>query len=298
MSAILAACAATPAPPNDVALKTDFAKPRHSSINASVLTDASVLDSSFAASLDPNAGALTRLESSYTLTLSETDDRLRLGDSVSTAGLWGSSVRYGGVQLGTRFSPNAEVLHSERLATKGISALPTAADALFASMSNSNTLLTQQSLSINGTPKINDQNAVNLVARDSLGRSESMSAPLLSQTRLIEAGCSDFSMGLGKVRRDYAVTSNEYGPLFANTTVACAAPLGFTIEGHGEYLAEEVAALGLGLARRLGPIGTASLAFASSETEVGAGWLARGLRTSKLFVEFRPPLAHSEPRVS
>src|SRR5690606_24855911 len=45
--------------------------------------------------------------------------------------------------------------------------------------------------------------------------------------------------------------------------------------GHGEYLAEQVSALGIGLARRLGPVGTASLAFASSDTQLGSGWLAR-----------------------
>ena len=83
-------------------------------------------------------------------------------------------------------------------------------------------------------------------------------------------------MGFGKVRRDYALLSNEYGPLFANTTVACAVPLGFTVEGHGEYLDDDVTALGVGLARQVGPIGTASVAFASSRTVAGdSGWLAR-----------------------
>jgi outer membrane usher protein FimD/PapC len=57
--------------------------------------------------------------------------------------------------------------------------------------------------------------------------------------------------------------------------VACGAPLGFTVEGHGEYLADEVTAFGVGLARKVGPIGTASFALASSHAEVGSGWLAR-----------------------
>lgn len=272
----LAACVTVPTPsrPKDVDLKTDLQKPTHPSINASVLTDASVLDYSFAASIDPNVETLTRLESSYTVTLAEDEERLRIGDTVSAAGSWGSTVRYGGVQFGTRLTPNDDVLQSQRLATSGIAVMPTAADALLAAISDTETLLSRQSLSIS-TPKINDQNAVNIVANDSFGRSESMSAPLVAGARLVDSGCSDFSVGLGKVRRDFAVSSNDYGPLFANTTVACAAPLGFTIEGHGEYLAEEVAALGLGVARRIGPIGTASFAFASSDTEIGSGWLAR-----------------------
>jgi outer membrane usher protein FimD/PapC len=270
----LVGCAAAPAPPKDVALKTDLQKPKHPSINASVLTDASVLDYSFAASLDPSVETVTRLESTYTLKLSDDDERLRVGDAVSSSGQWGSTVRYGGVQFGTRLSPSEDVLYSQRLATSGLAVLPTAADALFASIGDTNDVWSSQNLSA-GAPKINAQNAVNFTASDSFGRSEALSAPLVAQARLVESGCSDFSLGLGKVRRDYAVTSNDYGPVFANSTIACAAPLGFTIEGHGEYLAEEVTALGLGLARRLGSVGTASMAFASSDTEVGSGWLAR-----------------------
>ncbi len=272
---VLCACVSVPAPPRDVAVKTDLNRPKNPAINARVLTDASVLDYSFAASIDPKQETLTRLQSTYTLKLSEDAEQVRVGDTVSSAGLWGSSVRYGGVQFGTRLKPNADVLQSERLATSGIAVLPTAADALFASIDSNRALWSQQNLSVSGAPKITDQNALNLVAQDSLGHSEALSAPLVAQARLVESGCSDFSLGFGKVRRDFAVTSNDYGPLFANTTIACAAPLGFTIEGHGEYLDEQVAALGFGLARRVGGIGTASLAVASSETEIGTGWLAR-----------------------
>jgi outer membrane usher protein FimD/PapC len=68
--------------------------------------------------------------------------------------------------------------------------------------------------------------------------------------------------------------------VFANTTVTCAAPLGFTVESHGEYLADEVAALGFGVARQVGPLGTASVAFAQSINKGHAsgrtsGWLAK-----------------------
>src|SRR5690606_13686828 len=97
-----------------------------------------------------------------------------------------------------------------------------------------------------------------------------------ARTELVDGGCADFTVDVGRVRQDYAISSNEYGPLFANTTVSCGAPLGFTVQGHGEYLADELTALGLGLARRLGPLGTASLALASSSTVAGEqGWLAK-----------------------
>jgi outer membrane usher protein FimD/PapC len=164
--------------------------------------------------------------------------------------MWGSTVRYGGMQFGTR-GARADVIANSELANPGLAVLPTIEESLFASLGARNTDLAEQDVA-------------------------AVAAPTIASTRLVPAGCSDFSVGLGKVRRDYALLSNEYGPLFANTTVACAVPLGFTIEGHGEYLDDDVAALGVGLARQVGPLGTASAAFASSRTVAGSsGWLAR-----------------------
>jgi outer membrane usher protein FimD/PapC len=151
--------------------------------------------------------------------------------------------------------------------------LPNAADALFASIKADESLLAQQNLSVG--PVSVGANTLGFTARDSLGRKQTLNTPIIETARLVQSGCADIAVGFGKVRRDFAVTSNEYGPVFANTTVACSAPLGFTVEGHGEYLADEVAALGLGLARQVGWLGTASVAVASSQADVGAGWLAR-----------------------
>jgi outer membrane usher protein len=166
--------------------------------------------------------------------------------------MWGSTVRYGGMQFGTRTEARADVIADPELAAAGLAVLPTVEDSLFTSLQARTATLTAPDVA-------------------------AIAAPTIASTRLVVAeGCSDFSVGVGKVRRDYALLSNEYGPLFANTTVACAVPLGFTIEGHGEYLDEDVAALGVGLARQLGPLGTASAAFASSRTVAGTtGWLTR-----------------------
>ncbi len=113
--------------------------------------------------------------------------------------------------------------------------------------------------------------------QDALGHSESVAAPMISRTRLVEAGCSDFSVGFGKVRENYALTSNSYGPMFANTTVTCGAPMGFTVEAHGEYLADEVA--GARLRRRSSASARSArlpVAFAQSNAvSGGSGWMSK-----------------------
>ncbi len=261
--------------PETVAVRATSLNPAYSSVNAQVLSDAGKVDYSFAASLDPNASAkaMTRLQSSYTQQVGE--ENLRVGDSVSSVGMWGTSVRYGGMQFGSNPETRADVIASSRMATAGMAVLPTVADALFASAGESGTGLSQQSLSVNRSLP-SGQQAWNLAVQDALGHSESIAAPMIARTRLIDQGCSDFSVGFGKVRQDYALNSNSYGPMFANTTVTCGAPLGFTVEGHGEYLADEVTAFGFGVARQIGSLGTASMAFAqSSAVSGGSGWMSK-----------------------
>lgn len=261
--------------PETVAVRATSLDPAYSSVNAQVLGDGGKVDTSFAASLDPAAttNTVTRLQSSYTQ--QSGDESLRVGDTVSSVGMWGTSVRYGGMQYGSRSETRDDVIDSSKLASSGMAVLPTVADALFASAGQAGTGLSQQNLSVNRSLPSGEQ-GWNLAVQDALGHSESVAAPMIAHTRLAERGCSDFSLGFGKVREDYALASNSYGPMFANTTVTCGAPMGFTVEAHGEYLADEVGALGFGVARRLGSIGTASVAFAQSNAvSGGSGWMSK-----------------------
>jgi outer membrane usher protein len=272
----LSACAVRPvSEPETIAVRATSLNPAYSSVNAQVLSDAGKVDYSFTASLDPETETemVTRLQSTYTQSLG--DENLRVGDAVSSVGMWGTSVRYGGMQWGTRTNTRDDVINSNRMATAGMAVLPTVADALFASAADAGTALSQQSLSVNRSLPSSGQ-GWNLAVQDALGHSVSVAAPMIANTRLVDEGCSDFSVGLGRVRENYALTSNEYGPMFANTTVTCGAPLGFTVEGHGEYLADEVAALGFGVARQFGSVGTASVAFAQSNAVTGgSGWMSK-----------------------
>jgi outer membrane usher protein len=246
----LSACAAAPPVEREtVKVRTDVITPEYSAVN--VASETVKVEHSFSTSLNSTTEPVTRLQSAYTQQIGEGGEHVRVGDTVSTSGMWGSAVRYGGMQFGTRTGARADVLDNPRLAAAGLAVLPTVEDSMFMSLEGRTTTLSDQDVS-------------------------AISAPTIASTRLVTDGCSDFAVGLGKVRRDYALLSNEYGPLFANTTVACAAPLGFTVEGHGEYLDDDLTALGVGLARQVGPVGTASVAFASSRTVAGtSGWLAR-----------------------
>jgi outer membrane usher protein FimD/PapC len=275
---LLAACSV--APPSQLEMVQVDAKKitlGHSSFSAQVVAnDVSSVTHTFTASLDPRMMSTTRLESTYTQVFDpEGRERLRVGDAVSSVGMWGSAVRFGGMQFGTREGGRVDVVNSSELATSGLAVLPTVEDALFASLKSNHAPLAARKLSSSHSTTAFNGKSMGLQLQDALGRSLSIDAPVIDRVRIVQEGCQDFSIGFGKVRRDYAIESNEYGPLFANSTVACGTPLGFTVEGHTEYLQDEVAAFGVGIARDFGAIGAASFAIAQSRTELGYGWLAR-----------------------
>jgi outer membrane usher protein len=53
---------------------------------------------------DAERSGAIRLDTTWTLDLPDRLSTLRVGDAISTAGAWGQSMRFGGVQFGTNFA--------------------------------------------------------------------------------------------------------------------------------------------------------------------------------------------------
>jgi hypothetical protein len=142
----------------------------HSSFSAHLASDAGNVNQTFAASLDPQVTTptLTRLESSFTTSLGDSEERLQVGDAVSSVGMWGSSVRFGGMQFGTRSETRADVVTSGELATSGLAVLPTVADALFASIGATEQSLAAGNLSVKRSLRSLGGNGLGLTAKDAL----------------------------------------------------------------------------------------------------------------------------------
>jgi len=145
--------------------------------------------------------------------------------------------------------------------------------------------MTQQGVSFGGKPVMMGVNNVSFSVRDAAGKTTLVTRPLFAKASPEPAGCNRFNVGLGRVRENYAMASDRYGSLFANTTVVCGTENGFTIEAHGEYLEGDTGLAGVDVMHSIGALGTASLAVAASESadkKIGeSGWLLRaGLQRS------------------
>jgi outer membrane usher protein len=265
---------------DDPQFSTKQIAPLASSFNASVPAAGGKLESHGIASYDAATQDLLRLESTWTREVEDSAQVLRVGDAVSNPGTWGSAVRFAGVQFGTRFKQRSDLLQADRLPLSGVAILPSTLDVILAANGASNAS-TQHRLALEKAPTITPTNGLSIAARDVLGRSTTLTGPLLAKQEAAAVGCQNFSVAIGRARQDYALASDSYGPLFANSTMQCGTDSGWGIEAHGEYLQGSATIAGLNVVRPIKGLGNASVAFVTSDNDKGNGWLVRaGLQHS------------------
>lgn len=283
-AALIVGCApsfAAPDPTEDeFALRSEQFSKTSSAVRAAVPIQDSWVDTTAIASLDSRAGNFVRLESAFSLPLDDSAKRLRVGDSVSHPGMMGNAVRFAGLQFGTASSSRTDLLDASRLALSGTAIVPTAVDAMLAGKAKSTDRFAGRGLALQRAPQL-QANGLSFAATDSVGQTNSFNRTLLPKYIAPSSGCDNYSVGVGRARVDYALTSNSYGPWFANSTVVCGLDSGLAMEAHGEFLAGETGVAGLSLFRPVGALGTASVSVATSDNERGSGWLLRvGLQHS------------------
>ncbi|HTE41663.1 MAG TPA: hypothetical protein VK629_12580, partial [Steroidobacteraceae bacterium] len=249
--------------------------PTASAFNASLTSDATKFETTAIATLDKSRSEnVVRLESAWLSANEDSKRQLRLGDSTSNPGSWGSAVRFAGLQFGTRTAMRADILDAPRLALAGLAIVPSTSDAMLTAHKVPQTNIAQRGLSVASKTGFAGSN-VSVTTRDANGRSNTFTQPLVPKFARAETGCNQYSMSVGRARQDYALASNSYGPWFANTTVTCGTDLGLAIEAHGEYLQGENGLAGVNLTQPIGVLGTAALAVATSDNDKGSGWLVR-----------------------
>lgn len=198
-----------------------------------------VMSSGFAASDDPRLRPLTRLDTSWTLTTPWLGLPMRVGDGVSSVSLWDQPARVGGLQIGS-FQPALP----EIVAAPSIVALP---------------------YDVVGPAPLTTARYI-----DHLHTMTQFQRPLLQS-----AGQGDFSLESGRLRENFEVRSDEYGPWITSGTYRYGLNTDTTLDGQLAQVAGQQSFVGLGVLERLGPLGLVSARIASSRDPDSSGWLAR-----------------------
>jgi outer membrane usher protein len=241
-----------------------------------VFAGAGVLNSTAVARYGSADNQLVRLDTTYTRDFPATLETLNLGDAISDGASWGYAVRYAGVRWSRNFGLRPDLLTTPMLATAGTATVPSTVDVFVNNQLVTSSQLPPGPFIIDRLPTVSGTGDVSVVVRDALGREQVVTQSFYSSTALLAQGLTQYSVNVGKLRDDYALASNQYGPMLGEASYRRGITDALTLEGHGEYLAGDSHAAGLNAAFGIGRIGVMNITAANGGDSRGSGWL-RGI---------------------
>jgi outer membrane usher protein len=217
---------------------------------------------------------VVRLDTTFTRDFPETLHSLNLGDAISDPGSWGNAVRFAGIRWSKNFSMRPDLLTSPLLSAGGTAAVPSTVDVFVNNQLVSSSQLPAGPFIIDRLPSVSGTGDVSVVVRDALGREQVMTQSFYSSVHLLAPGLTQYSVNLGKVREDYALSSNHYGALLAEGSYRRGITKLLTLEGHAEYLANDAHAAGINAVVGVGKLGTVNVTAAAGGDARGSGMLS------------------------
>lgn len=222
---------------------------------------------------DPLTGARrqARLSTSLTRDRRDTLERMVLGDFLGAQpGPLGSSLRLGGVSFSRRFSIDPYFVRFPGQVVAGTATLPSEVFVY------SNGVLVRRERVQPGAFEL--QNLVNVpglqmtevVVRDVMGNEQRIADPFYYSESLLRPGLTEYSFDAGFERRDYGVSSANYGRPGFTAFYRRGLRNGLTLGGHAEALNGRGNA-GPSASFGVGTLGVLTLDAAASQGENGHG---------------------------
>lgn len=215
-----------------------------------------------------------RLDSTFTRDFPDRLETLTVGDTISNPGSWGSAVRFAGIHWGTNFSVRPDLITMPLLSAAGTAVLPSVVEVLVDNQRVASQPVSPGPFLIGDVPPVSGAGEVNVVVRDALGRVQVISQSFYSSTTLLASGLSQYSLDLGPVRENYAITSDQYGSLLGAATYRRGLSDELTLEGHAEAQDGGAHAAGFNTAVRAGSFGVLTLTGAAGGAPGSSGWLS------------------------
>ena len=191
---------------------------------------------------------------------------LRLGDQVTSAGLWGLSMRIGGIGFGTRFALQPDFVAHALPSVRGEALLPSTMDLLVDGRQVATQNVPAGPFEWHRLPVLTGRGDLLLQVTDLLGRKVDIVQPYLVSSQLMQDGLADFSVEAGRVREDYGLRSTVYGRHVLVGQYRRGLSGQLTSEVRAEYLSGQVS-LGVGAVWKLADLGVMQATAAVSERD-------------------------------
>jgi outer membrane usher protein len=200
---------------------------------------------------------------------------LTLGDSFTQPGAWGRSVRFGGIQYGTNFTLQPNLITYPLQGFTGTAVVPSTVDVFVNGSRIASQPVQPGPFTLNDVPLVNGAGDVQLVVRDAFGQQQIVTQPFYASRRLLKSGLDEFQVNAGAIRENYGLASFDYGSAMGSAYWRRGVNDQFTFEARGEA-DQHVTVSGLTGDFGIGLLGTLTAGVAVSGGDVGSGrqWLA------------------------
>ena len=198
---------------------------------------------------------------------------LLVGTAISRSGAWGRSLRFGGVQYGTNFSLQPDLITYPLQAFGGTAVVPSTVDVLVNGTRVGSQQVPAGPFTINNVPVVTGSGDVQFIVRDAFGQQQILTQPFYASRQLLKPGLDDFTISAGSERQNYGSESFDYGSGIVS---------GYWRRGLSDTVTVELLAEGDNTARAAGGAvdfvpglyGVMTLGAAGSTGEAGSGYLA------------------------
>ncbi|MGB3067615.1 MAG: fimbria/pilus outer membrane usher protein [Ottowia sp.] len=237
----------------------------------SVLSNTALLQHVSGQSASTQQQGLVRLDSTWSRSFPEQMLTVRVGDTFTGALPWSRATRIGGIQLARNFGLQPYRQTAPLPSFIGSATLPSEVELFVNGMRQYNGQVPAGPFQLNTLPSVNGSGTAQVVLTDALGRATTLDFSLYDSGRLLAPGLTDWTVDIGAVRRNYGLSSFDYGkePVLTGTWRRGMSNQ-FTLEGHAEAM-RGLTLAGLGGVAQLGSAGLVSAALSRSQHREGNG---------------------------
>lgn len=194
-----------------------------------------------------------------------------LGDFVSNALSWSSSVRLAGFQIASAFEQRPDIVTAALPQFSGAAALPSTLDLYVNQQRVFAGEIPSGPYQLKSLPYVSGGN-VTLLATDATGRQVSTTQAYYYNPQQLRQGLFEYSLDIGVPRLNYGLESANYdNTIFASGSMRYGLANTTTVEGHAESSGDGLANVGGGIVQGLGGYGTVSASFAGSHYKSYSG---------------------------
>lgn len=225
----------------------------------------------------------TRLETTWTHDMRDDRLTLRLGDTSTRPSMWGRSLYFGGLQLGTNFSLVPGFVNQAIPSLSGTATGPSTVELYVNDTLRQTSNVQPGPFTIENLSALTGSGQARVVVRDLLGRETVIERSFFTNSSLLALDLADWSINLGRERFNLGALDADYRDWFASGLYRRGMTPGLTLETRADWSAVRQGA-GLGATASLPwqSLGQAALALSRDQQLGQGGKLLLGIDTQRL----------------